>query len=243
MAIYIIDESQRKAARIAGLMYPITIITANIVEHYVRGQLVIHGDAMQTAKNIAASAQLFRLGVASDLLTLVCDVILVVALYVVLKPINRNLALLAVFWWLVECSMVATTIACDFAALLLLSGATGSLPALNTEHLQELARLSITMGTAGNRVAALFFGLGSTLFCYLWFKSRYVPRVLAGWGILSSLVPTVIPFATIVFSALADAPLRRARSGIPIAIFEAAIGLWLLIKGIQPPAVEVTTSA
>jgi hypothetical protein len=62
--------------------------------------------------------------------------------------------------------------------------------------------------------------------------------VLAGWGIFASLVPIIIPFSTIVFSTLADAPLRRARSGIPIAIFEAAIGLWLLIKGLKQPAIE-----
>jgi hypothetical protein len=163
------------------------------------------------------------------------EIALVVALYVVLKPINRNLILLGVFWWLVECSVAAATVGINFAAVLSLGGA-NSLPALNTEHMQALARLLISMDAGGNRVAALFFGLGSTLFCYLCFKSRYIPRVLAAGGILASLVPTFIPMAAIVFASLAEVPLRRARTGIPIVIFEVLAGLWLLIKGINAPA-------
>jgi uncharacterized protein DUF4386 len=237
MATHAVDESQRKAAKVAGFMYLFTMVTANFAEFYVRGQVLVPADAMQTARNIAASAGLFRLGIACDLLTLIGDVVLVVALYAVLKPINRNLALLAAFWWLVECSIAAATVANDFAAVLLLSGA-DSLRALNAEQGQTLARLLIGMDTGGNRVAALFFGLGSTLFCCLWFKSRYVPRVLAAWGILASLVPAIVPLATIVFSTLANAPLRRARSGVPIVIFEVILGVWLLVKGIQDPVVE-----
>jgi hypothetical protein len=237
MAIYAIDESQRKAARVAGLIYLLTMATANFAEFYVRRHVLVHGDALQTARNIAASAPLFRLGLASDLLTLACDIALVAALYVVLKPINSNLALLAVFWRLVECSVVAVTLATDFAALLILSGA-DSLRALDAEQLPALARLLISMDAGGNRVAALFFGLGSTLFCYLWFKSRYIPRALAALGIFASLVPMFIPLATIVLSSLADVPLRRARTGVPIVIFEVILGFWLLVTGIPAPIVE-----
>ena len=235
MAICSVDEAQRKAARVAGILYLFTILTANLTEFYVRRRMMVPGDALKTAGNIAAHEQLFRIGIASDLLMFAGNIALVVALYVVLKPINRHLALLAVFWWLVECSIAAATVGIDFAAVLSLSRS-NQLPALNTEQLQALARLLISLDAGGNRVAALFFGLGSTVFCYLWFKSRYIPRVLAAGGILASLVPTFIPLSTIVFTSLADVPLRRARTGIPIVIFEVIVGLWLLIKGINTPA-------
>jgi hypothetical protein len=62
--------------------------------------------------------------------------------------------------------------------------------------------------------------------------------VLAACGILASLVPAFIPLATIVLSAVADVPLRRARTGIPIVIFEVILGGWLLIKGIKEPDLE-----
>ena len=233
MAIYAVDESQRRAARVAGVLYLLTILAANLTEFYVRRQLMVHGDAVQTATNIAAHEQLFRLGIASDLLMLAGHIALAVALYVILKPVSRNLALVAMFWWLVECSVAAATLGIDFAAVHSLTGS--NLPALNSEQLQSLARLLISLDAGGNRIAALFFGLGSSLCCYLWFKSRYIPRVLAAGGILASLVHTFIPFSTIVFASLADAPLRRARSGIPIAIFEIVVGFWLLIKGIDVP--------
>lgn len=235
MAIFAIDESQRKAARIAGILYLFTILAANFVEFYVRHKLIVLADALRTATNIAQHEQLFRFGIAADLIMLAASVGLVVALYVILKPVNKNLALLAMSWWLVECSIAVATAGSDFAAVLSLTGSNSS-PALSTEHMQALARFFIGLDASGNRAAALFFGLGSTLFCYLWFKSRYIPRLLAALGILASLVPTFIPLSTIVFSSLADVPLRRARTGIPIVIFEVFVGLWLLIRGINAPA-------
>ncbi|HEY2361958.1 MAG TPA: DUF4386 domain-containing protein [Candidatus Angelobacter sp.] len=235
MAIYAVDESQRKAAKVAGILYLFTILTANFVEFYVRRKLLVPVDALRTASNIAQHEQLFRLGITTDLIMLAASVMLVAALYVVFKPVSRSLALLAVFWWLVECAIAATTAGIDFAAVLSLTGS-NSLPALNTDQLQSMARLLIGLDAGGNRAAALFFGLGSTLFCYLWFKSGYIPRPLAAFGILASLVPTFIPLSTIVFASLADLPLRRARTGIPIVIFEAILGFWLLVKGINAPA-------
>lgn len=235
MANLAVDESQRRAAKVAGILYLFTILIANLTEFYVRRQLMVPRDALHTVSNIASHEQLFRLGIAADLLMFAGNIALVVALYVILKPVNRNLALLAVFWWLVECSIAAAAVGIDFAAVHSLTGF-NSLPALNTEQLQGLARLLISLDAGGNRAAALFFGLGSTVFCYLWFKSRYIPRLLACLGILASLVPTLVPLSTIVLSSLAGVPLRRARSGIPIAIFELIVGLWLLIKGINAPA-------
>lgn len=235
MANFAVDESQRKSAKVAGILYLFTVLTANLVEFYVRRKLIVPADALRTATNIAQHEQLFRLGITTDLIMLAANVMLVVALYVILKPVSKSLALLAVFWWLVECSIAAATAGIDFAAVLSLTGS-NSLPVMNTEQLQGLTRLLISLEGGGNRAAALFFGLGSTLSCYLWFKSRYIPRLLAAFGILASLVPTFIPLATIVSSSLADLPLRRARSGIPIAIFEVFVGLWLLIKGIKAPS-------
>lgn len=233
MAISNLDESQRKAAKVAGILYLFTILTANLTEFYVRRQVMVPFDAVKTAGNIAAHEQLFRIGIAGDLLMFAGNVALIVALYVILKPVNRNLALLAVFWWLLECSIAAATVGIDFAACLTLGSANQS---SSGDQLQSLGRLLISLDAGGNRVAALFFGLGSTVFCYLWFKSRYIPRLLAAWGILASLVPAIVPLATVVFSSLAGVPLRRARSGIPIVIFEVIVGVWLLVKGIDAPA-------
>jgi len=99
MTIGTIDESQRNAARVVGLSYLLALPPAIFAEFYVRGQLIVSGDVAQTARNIMAHERLFRLGTASNLSVFAIDVVLIMALYVVLMPINRSLALLATGWW------------------------------------------------------------------------------------------------------------------------------------------------
>src|SRR5512135_2686077 len=99
MAIHTIEEAQSKAAGLAGIMYLLTMATANFGDFYVRRRLFLPADPAQTARNIAASGALLRAGIASDLVTIAGSVILLVALYVTLKPINRTAALVAAFWW------------------------------------------------------------------------------------------------------------------------------------------------
>jgi Domain of unknown function (DUF4386) len=236
-----VEESRHTTARLAGFLYLLTTLAANFTEFYVRGRLNVRGNAVETARNIAASGQLFRIGIAGDLVTLVGSVALVAALYVILKPISRNIALVAAFWWLVECSVAAVVILNNYATLLLLTGA-ASMPALHPEQLPALARFLINLDTSGNRIAALFFGLGSAAFCYLWYRSRYIPRALAALGILASLVPAVIPFTMMMMLNLQDFYLRKARTGIPIVIFQVILGLWLLVKGIRTTDDRITTA-
>jgi hypothetical protein len=224
-----------RAAKLAGTLYLLTMATAIFSEFYVRGSSIVLGNATDSVTKIAASPALFRLGIASDLIFCLADVALVAALYVILKPVHRTLALQATFWWLIECAILAAVSLNDFAALELLSGA-DSLRSLTPDQLQALARFFFSLERTGYRIGMLFFGLGSIIFCYLWFKSRYIPRALAVWGILASLVPLVVSFALLVVPAL-DAtygPFRRGRSGGPILLFEGVIGVWLLAKGILP---------
>jgi hypothetical protein len=230
-----LEPAQQTAAKVAGFLYLFTMVTANFAEFYARGRLIVAGDAVQTTKNIAASERLFRLGIVSNLITFASVVILLLALYVVLKPINKNVALLATFWRLAECSIFALIALNDFVALRLLSGA-DYLRAFGTNQLQALAYTFVGVHDAGYLIGLVFFGLGSTVFAYLWFKSRYIPRWLAALGIFSSLVVAIVTLAIMVFPGLAAVviPIYFA----PIFIFEVTLGFWLLIKGVQAPIVE-----
>jgi Domain of unknown function (DUF4386) len=230
-----LEPAQQTAAKVAGFLYLFTMVSANFAEFYARGRLIVAGDAVQTTKNIAASERLFRLGIVSNLITFASVVILLLALYVVLKPINKNVALLAAFWRLAECSIFALIALNDFVALRLLSGA-DYLRAFGTNQLQALAYTFVGVHDAGYLIGLVFFGLGSTVFAYLWFKSRYIPRGLAALGIFSSLVVAIVTLAIMVFPGLAAVviPVYFA----PIFIFEVTLGFWLLIKGVQAPIVE-----
>jgi hypothetical protein len=231
---FILSDAQRKAARLAGTMYILTMVTANFTDFYVRRPLFIPADPAQTFGNISRSGVLVRAGIVSDLVTIAGSIILAVALYFILNAVSKSAAMVALFWSLLECTVAAFLTLNTLAALFLLSSG-GPSGELKNGQLQTLAPVFMTVDRAANRIAAIFFGLGSVLFCYLWLKSRFIPRALAAWGILSSLLPILAPLATIMVPGF-DVPLRRARSGIPITIFEVLLGFWLLLKGV--PATE-----
>jgi hypothetical protein len=220
------------AAKVVGGLYLLTMATGVFGEIYVRGQLVVRNDAMQTATNIVANERLFRLGIVSDLLTLVGVAILVWALYVVLRPIQRNLASLAAFLRLIALAIGAAGVANAFIALRLLGGAT-YLQSFDAPQLQALSRVFISAQGFGTQIDYVFFGLGSTVFGYLWLKSRYIPRVLAAVGLFGSLLLAIGGLLIMVFSSLADA--LSLTYMMPLGIFEITLGLWLLVKGLQSP--------
>src|ERR1700687_5311870 len=106
MAIYAVDESQRKAARAAGFVYLITFATVVYVNFGIHGRLIVGNNAAETARNILAHERLFRIGIAGDLIYCAGVVVLLTALYVILKPVSPGLALLAAFWrliWVLMC--------------------------------------------------------------------------------------------------------------------------------------------
>src|SRR5450755_4242119 len=137
-----LDESQRKAARVVGFAYLFALPPAVFAEFYVRAHLIAFDNAAQTARNIVAHERLFRLGTASNLTVFAIDVVLIMALYVVLMPVNRSLALLATGWGLIETATLVVVTLSDFDVLRILSGA-DYLHAFEASQLQALARLSV----------------------------------------------------------------------------------------------------
>jgi hypothetical protein len=234
MAPGTIDASQRTAARIVGVSYVLALPPAVFAEFVVLGRLVT-SDAAETARNILAHERLFRLGIASNLGVFALDVILITALYVTLKPVHRGLALLALLWRMIETSLLVGATLNDFAALRLLGGA-GYLHALEPDRLQALARLAISAHGASYLLGLVFAGLGSTVFCWLWLRSGYIPKALAAWGVFASALLGACAFTFIVFPEV-EKVVSIAYYGTPIFTFELTTGFWLTIRGIRPPAV------
>jgi hypothetical protein len=228
------DASQRKAARVVGLAYLLALAPAMFAEFYVFGRLIVDNDAAQTALNIVSHERLFRLGTACNLFVFALDIILITALYVVLKPVNRNLALLAAFWGLIETAVLVVATLSDLNVLRLLSGV-DYLRVFEPDRLQALARLSISAHNSAYIIGLVFAGLRSAVFCYLWLKSRYIPRVLAALGLFGSLLLAARCFAVIIFPELSEM-IPVEVYGAPIFVFELTAGFWLLLKGIRSPA-------
>ena len=231
MTIGTIDESQRKAARVVGFAYLFALPPAIFAEFYVRAHLIAVGDAAQTARNITANERLFRVGTASNLTVFAINVVLIIALYVVLMPVNRSLALLATGWGLIETAILVFVTLRDFEVLRILSGA-DYLQAFEPSRLQALARLSLSAHADAYNVGLVLAGLRSTAFCYLWFKSRFIPTALAAWGMGASFLMGASAFAFIISPELAKL-VSVAFYGAPIFFFELTMGFWLLLKGLR----------
>jgi hypothetical protein len=155
-------------------------------------------------------------------------VLLSLALYVILRTVNRNLALLALLWRLGEAIIGGgVTVISGSIPLLLLDGEA----AFETEQLQALVGLFLDVRGAGLDVVLMFIGMGGTLFCYLFFKSKYVPGILAAWGMLTYVSMFVLGSASILFPGLPESV--KMVFYAPGALFEILFGLWLLIKGVN----------
>lgn len=231
MINHTIDNSQRKAAKMVGCIYLLAILPALFAEFYVSSQLIVYDNVLETARNISANKRLFRLGLAANLCVFALDVILITALYVTLGPINKSIALLAVGWRLVETGVLVVALLNDLDVLRVLGDA-AYLKAFDANQLHALMRLSIGAHGAGYSIGLLFAGLGSTLFCYLWFKSGFIPKALAAWGVFGSLLLAIFNFSFIIWPDLSNT-VTVFYYGTPIFIFEVIIGLWLVIKNIK----------
>jgi len=232
----VIDGSRRQAARVVGLAYLLALVPAIFAELFARGRLIVADDAARTAMNIIAHQRLFRLGIASNLAVCAIDIALITALYIVLGPVHRRVALLATGWGLIETGVLVVATLSDFDVLRVLGDAS-YLKAFEPERLQAMARLSIGTHSAAYTVCLIFAGLRSTAFCSLWVKSRLVPRALAVWGIAASALMGACAFSFVVFPELANA-IPFGLYGAPIFLFELTMGSWLVWKGLPPdPAV------
>lgn len=238
--------SFRQAALTAGAAYLITYATSIYGLFFVRPALIVDGDAARTASNIVAHAQLFRIGVVSDLLTGVGVVILNLALYELLAPVGRGLARLAALWRLVEVSVGSVITVTSFIVLSLLSGA-DYLQTFQPRELQALAYLFVGAQTSGYIIMLLFFGFGSTTYMYLLVRSRYVPKAFALLGLGGSALVVLFALAGMLYPASVAAAFAAVRALpavalallaliiVPILAFEVLIGISLLVKGIRAP--------
>lgn len=229
----IIDESQRKAARIAGFSFLFAITIVVLANYGINFRLIVPGNAVDTARNIMAHETLFRLNIACNLIYVMNVVVMLSALYVVLKPMNRNLALFAACCRLVYALMWGVT-ALNMLGALRLLGDAAYLPVFEADQLQTLARLHISIDAY--YVGLPFWGLASTVCSYLWFKSGYIPRALAAFGVISSAWCVICAFAFIVFPHF-ETMVNAYWFDMPMVIFEMALGFWLLLKGLRPSGV------
>jgi hypothetical protein len=229
MADRSVAMSPQVYARVGGWLYLFIIVAGIFSELFVRDKLVISGDAALTAANIASSALPFRISVALEQLWLVSAVALTLILYVLLKPVNKNLALLATFFNLVSIAIEALASMSLLAAMFPLGDA-AYLKSFEPSQLHALAYLSLRFYDYGFGSSLVFFGCCLFFYGYLIFKSDYFPKTIGVLLIIASFSYLVNSFTLFIVPALANAM-------FPILVLafigEASLCLWLILKGVD----------
>jgi hypothetical protein len=227
--------SPRAYARVAGLTYLITIVLGATEQMWMRGSIHVPGDAAATAANLKSMEWLWRLGIASELVLLMCTIVTMIALYALLRPVNRHLALMMACFGLVGLTVEAAYSLHLVQALLPLGNAE-YLKAFTPEQLAAMASLSIRAHSLGFGIALLFFGPFCLTAGYLIFKSGYFPKAIG----LLFLLPAVSYAASSLALILAPAFASRYYFTIagPAIIGEGALTLWLLVKGVKAASWE-----
>lgn len=212
--------TELRYARLAGFMF-LFLIVIYLIPMFIVRSLQVPGDFAATAHRVLDAETLYRVALSLNVIAGISTVLLAMGLYVALKPIDQNLALLALVFRLIEAMMAPVQVIFGFGVLRLYSG----VPAFNTDQLSSLLTLRNAIGTAGFNISAIFFGAGSILFFGLFRRSNYLPRILSLTGFIGSLLVPVICFGSLIapkYSGILQ------YGWIPIAIAEVVGGVWLI---------------
>ena len=222
------DVSLTNYARIAGLAYVISIMLGIFSVNYVESNLIVPGNETATVANIMANEELFRVGIVSEIMMYLLVVLLSWSLYVILKTVNKNLALLALICRIGEAIIGAGVVVLSgLIPLLLLSAETG----LDSEQLPALVGLFLDVRSAGLDIVLIFIGVGGSIFCYLFYKSNYVPKIWAVWGIFTYLSMLIISLLSIILPNFPET--IKMVFFAPGGLFELLFGFWLIFRGVN----------
>jgi hypothetical protein len=241
MATNAIESSQRTAAKVAGVSLLFSIVIVVFANYVLLNPLIVRGNAAETARNIVAHETQFRVVVIGFLAYSIGVFVLLTALYVILKPVNAGLALAgAIFRFVFALLWLLTTL--NLLTSLRLLGSSSYLQAFEPERLQSLSRLYLAANFDDYYIGLPFFGLAATVVAYLFLKSNYIPKGLALFGVISSAWCVLCAFVYLVFPGFAK-PVNPYWFDSPMALFELALSLWLLFKGLRKTVPIQTISA
>jgi hypothetical protein len=226
-----VDNAQRTAAKVAGIAGLLAFVLVVFGNYVLLEPLVIPRNAADTARNILAHQTQFRVALTCFIAYGIGSVVLLSALYVILAPVNRGLALTGALFRLVFAILWLIAPLNSLAALRLLGDAT-YLKVFEPDRLQALARVQLAGSFDDYYVGLPFFGLAATVCAYLWLKSNYIPRGLSTFGVIASAWCVLCAFIFLIFPHF-NKIVNDYIFDSPMALFELIVSFWLLFKGLR----------
>lgn len=225
-------QDAQTTARIGGVAYLIIFALAILANFFVFEPLGVKGDAAATAAHIAGAEPVYRAGVAAFVVVLIADLIVGWALFVVLRPVNPNLALLALLF------RAAYTIAHVGVVL----GLLGALSFTVSEPIIEglgtgapaMAYHFLASHGLGFTVTLIFFGIHLLVLGVLIARSGYFPRLIGWLVVLAGFVYAADGFATVPLGSYGGySEIAMMAVMIPALIGEGALMIWLIARGVN----------
>lgn len=230
--------SQAKAANYARLLY-LGVVFFGILAHVIRLNLIEDDDAAATVDNIKDSELLFRLSFVSDLLMLLCLLMLGQAFYALFKSVDKNYAYLMMLFVTISVPLHMVIMLNQFAVVLLLSDSS-YLGAFDDTEINALVMLFLELYTNGYLISQIFFGLWLLPLGYLSIKSGYFPKFIGILVIIGGVCMMMDTFMVFLFPEFYE-NISDIILGLT-SIGELSYILWLWIKGVKLPESNKTDS-
>src|SRR3979490_1687007 len=227
-------SSTKNPGRLAGLLYILMSIPGFFARMYVPGKIIVQGNAAATANNIAASETLFRLGMAGQLIGQAGFIFVALAVYHLLKGVNRRYASLMVTLVVVSIPIAFLNELNAIAALVLVRGA-DFLSIFEKPQRDALAMLFLNLHGHGFGIAEIFWGLWLFPLGLLVYRSRFLPRFLGVWLAIGGLAYVILSLTGILLPQYEGKVFTYSQ---PATLGELAFMLWLIIKGARPPVLN-----
>ena len=222
--------SPKLYARNAGLLYLLIIVVGMFAVIFARDKLIVSGDPAATAGNLVAHNLLWRTGIAADLVMHLCDIPVMLVIFVLLRPVDKNMALLALLFNLVQTAVLVANKLNLVAALLPLGNAT-YLKAIPPAQADAQMYLSLKLHDIGFGVGLIFFGFTCLVNGYLIFRSGYFPKVI---GILLQIAGICYIASNFMLLLVPEIAAKLFPASIlPCFIAELTFCLWLIFKGVD----------
>lgn len=221
--------SPQTYARTVGALYLVVIVLGGFAYGYVPARLA-SGNAIATASNILSHELVWRAGIVAALIVVACALVQLLFEFLLLRPVQRNVTLLAVLFNLMSLTIEALGNLGHLAALRILHGQ-GSLSGVPTHELQTWASLAIDLHDTTLTISFMFFGVTCLLYGYLIYRSRFLPRFLGVLMTLAGLCYT----SNSLLDILNVLPPGFPWLLLPAGLSELALCLWLLIAGVNAP--------
>ncbi len=216
----------QRYARIAGVLFLLSMVAGGFGEAYVPSKLIVSADPTATAANIRNFDFLYRLGFAAFLIESLCDITLVLILYALLKPVSKELSLLAAFFGLIGTALFAFAELFYFAPPLILGRA--YLNTFTPDQLNSLALLSLKFYGYAGMIFTAYYGMSWIVRAYLIFRSGYLPKLLGVLMAIGGIGFVVRNFLLVLAPAYASDVLLMLMfpGGLTMTV-------WLLVKGVN----------